>query len=198
MPILTVPDSEAVIIDRFDLDTPAQVNRSAWTKRRKVIDLPGAQMWSFQFHIEGVNTELAERPWRSFLVRLGGPANPFRLPVACSQHTGPKPRTQENSSGSTLRLSGFAGAQSMYAGQYLTVPLPSGHERLVMIINDFIADGGGNAIATVLPPLDEVPVSGLTVESINPWALVALPDSRNGWSLSDGISDFQFTAEEAL
>jgi hypothetical protein len=199
MAIITVPDDEAITIDRFDFDAPAQVNRSAWTGRRKVLDLPGGQSWHFQFHVEGPTTEEEERPWRAFLMRLKGPANSFRLRVACSQHSFNNPTVRSGAGdGNTLPKQGFRPGSTLAAGQYLTVPLPSGHERLVMLTADLTADGSGQATATFIPSLDETPVAGAAVETIDPWALVALPDARNGWAISDGVSEFQFTADEAL
>jgi hypothetical protein len=199
MAIITVPDDEAITIDRFDFDAPAQVNRSGWTKRRKVLDLPGGQSWYFQFHVEGPATEEEERPWRAFLMRLKGPANSFRLRVACEQHTFNNPVVgADPGNGNTLPLQGFLPGTALVAGQFLTVPLPSGHERLVMLTADLTANGSGQATATFIPSLDETPTAGAAVETINPWSLVALTDARNGWALSDGVSEFQFAAEEAL
>ncbi len=199
MAIITVPDNEAIVIDRFDFDSPVQVNRSGWTRRSKRLDLPGGQMWYFQFHVEDIMTEEAERPWRAFLLQLKGPANKFRLPVACSQISGSNPTVRTGAgNGNTLPLQGLTPGSAIRTGQYLTVRLPSGHERLVMLTADLNANGSGQGTATFIPSLDETPATGAAVEATNPWALVSLPDSRNGWTISDGISGFQFNVEEAL
>lgn len=200
MSIIAVPDNEQIIIDRFDFDAPAQVNRSSWTKRSKIVDLPGGQSWHFEFHVEDITTEADERPWRVFLLQLKGPANSFRLPVACQQHEGGNPTVRSGANdGNTVPLQGLPASQTVLeAGQYMTVPLPSGHERLVMLTADLNSNGSGQGTANFIPSLDETPTAGASVETVNPWALVALPESRNGWTVSEGISGFQFSVDEAL
>jgi hypothetical protein len=200
MAIIDVPDNELIVIDSFDFDTPRQFNRSEWTKRGKTIDLGGGDSWSFTFHVEDVVTEIDERPWRVFLVNLGGPANKFRLQVACSQHDNDNPTVMSGATaGNTLSMQGLPiSSTALRAGQFMTVPLPSGHERLLMLVQNLNTNASGQGTAVFKPSLDEIPTAGTVVETINPWSLVRLPEARNGWKVSDGVSEFQFAADEAL
>jgi hypothetical protein len=93
---ITVPDPAELIISGPKLSSPAQVNRSVWTGRRKVVGLAGTQVWQASIAIADIATEEAERPWRAFLFGLEGPQNHFRLPLPCNSHIGSKPLVNAN------------------------------------------------------------------------------------------------------
>ncbi|MES2289290.1 MAG: hypothetical protein V4530_06080 [Pseudomonadota bacterium] len=60
---------------------PAQVNRSAFTSRRKVVGLPGAEIWTAKATVESLATELDEREWRAFMMKMRGVENVCDVPV---------------------------------------------------------------------------------------------------------------------
>lgn len=184
----------------IELDQNFQVNRSAWTGRRRVSGMPGAQKWYASANVPDIATEDDERPWRLFLLSLRGPVHRFRFPVACSQRDGANPTVRAGANPyTTLPLQGLpANATALKAGQFLTVPLPSGHHRLVMLTADLVANGSGQGTATFVPELTQTPAEGTVVETISPYLHAALISPRQGWKLSNGVSAFVLEAEEAL
>lgn len=184
---------------QIELDQNFQVNRSEWTGRRRVSGMPGAQKWYASANVD-IATEDEERPWRLFFLKLRGPVHRFRFPVACSQRTGANPTVRSGATPlTTLPLQGLpANATVLKGGQYMTVPLPSGHHRLVMLTEDLVTNGAGQATATFVPELMEIPAEGTTVETIDPYLHASFDASRQGWKTSNGVTAFTITAEEAL
>ncbi|MBD2842711.1 hypothetical protein [Erythrobacter rubeus] len=195
------PTSANIVSMRLELDERQQVNRSEWTGRRKVTTVPGAQRWFAQFSTHTIHDPAARKDWRAFLIALQGEANTFRLPVASVQHAGANPliRSAGATGGGIIPVEGLPVSSAFLdAGDYLTVPLPSGHQRLVMITADVVSNSSGHANIQVRPFLNEVPAAGAVVESVNPFALMALASSRNGWTQSRGGLEFEIQVEEAL
>lgn len=194
-----VPDYDELQILVLDFDEPAQVNRSAWTGGRKVIGLPGASLWSGQVAVENIATELEERQWRAFLARLKGVQNWFKALLPCQTHIGPKPTVDTGATnGYTLPLTGMTPSTLiLYAGQHMTVPLPSGHKRAVRLTADLITNATGKAVAAFGPALNEVPTLGATVETANPYVPVSSTETRLSIPQNQGISGFAFDVEEA-
>ena len=184
----------------IELDQNFQVNRSAWTGRRRVSGMPGAQKWYASAVVPDIATEDEERPWRAFLLSLRGPVHRFRFPVACSQQVGRNPTVRTGAAPfTTLPLQGLRpNATILHAGHYMTVPLPSGHHRLVMLTAPLVTNGSGQADAQFTPELTEAPTAGTVVEITDPYMHAALIDPRQGWKLSGGLSSFIIQAEEAL
>lgn len=200
MPEILVPDYDGLTIDNLDPRVPAQVNRSGWTGRRKVVGLPGAETWMVSLTIDPLSTEVEERPWRAFLFSLRGQENWFKLPVACQRHIGPMPVVGAGATdGYNLPLAGMhPSTRILSAGQWLTVPLPSGHARLVNLLADLITDASGNATAVCNFALNEAPTAGVTVESARPYCPVASATPGIGLSWSGGVGGKTFDVEEAM
>ncbi|MXP42993.1 hypothetical protein [Allopontixanthobacter sediminis] len=196
---ITVPNTDDLTLSNLSLDAPAQVNRSIWTGGRKVVGLAGAELWRGSASIDDLATEEEERPWRVFVFGLKGPQNWFRWPLPCASHIGPKPTVASGAGDAyTLPLTGIQpNARILMAGQYMTVPLPSGHNRPVMLMSDLRGDASGNATAEFTPALGEVPVLGATVETVAPFIPMSLTDPRQGFALSEGVSGSSFDVEEA-
>lgn len=197
---IIVPAPGELLLTNLDLDSPTQVNRSRWSGRRKVLGLPGAEVWHGMAAIADIATEEEERPWRGFLFGLRGPANWFRWPLPCNRHIGPKPTVGAGAGdGYTLPLIGMqSNATILRAGQFMTVPLPSGHHRAVCLVAPLKADAGGNATATFSPALNEVPTAGATVETAYPFIPMAPAEARLGFALDNAISGTSFPVEEAM
>ena len=196
---IAVPDADGLLLDGLDLHTPAQVNRSAWTGGRKVVGMPGSEVWYGKATIDLLSTEEEERPWRVFLFGLRGPVNWFRWPLPCSSHIGPKPTVDAGATnGYTLPLTGMQpNARVLRAGQFMTVPLPSGHYRAVCLTADLRADASGDGTAVFVPDLGETPVEDAEVETVAPFIPMCLASDRQGFSMSDGVSGTGFDVEEA-
>lgn len=199
MPEIAVPDANELILDGPYLTVPAQVNRSGWTGKRKVVALPGIELWSGSFSLADIATEEQERPWRAFLLSLRGPVNWFRWVLPCNSHVGGKPTVRSGAgNGYTLPLAGLAPSTTILkAGQFMTVPLPSGYDRTVCLTADLVSNGSGQATATFEPALGEIPATGVTVETIDPFIRMALVDRTAGLGTQNGISGGSFKVEEA-
>lgn len=197
---ISFPDGVLYQITTLDVDTPAQQNRSDWTGRAQSVGIGGAETWQGAINIEAINTELDERPWRVFLISLRGVTNWFRLPLPKQNHYGPRPVVGAGSGEDyTLPLTGMTpNIKLLETGQYMTVPLPSGHNRLVMLMQDLRSDASGNATAVFEPSLNEAPTQGTTVETINPFVPMRSTERRLGLNTSGGTSGRQITLEEAL
>lgn len=196
---IDVPDYEGLLLDGLDLAAPAQVNRSPWTGTRKVVGLPGVELWTGRATIDQLATEDEERPWRAFLFGLRGPVNWFRWPLPCNRHIGPKPVVDAGATdGYTLPLTGMQpNARILAAGAFMTVPLPSGHSRAVCLTAELRADASGDATAQFEPALGEVPDAADTVETTDPFIPMSLTESRQGFALDQGVSGASFDVEEA-
>lgn len=196
---ITVPDPDELILSNLDLATPTQVNRSAWVGTRKILGLPGPAAWQGTVAIDTITTEEAERPWRAFLFDLEGPVNHFRWPLPCNTHIGPKPLVGAGATdGKTLPLTGMQPSTTILrAGQFMTVPLPSGHHRAVVLTAPLVTDASGNATATYKPALNEVPVEGATVETAYPFIPMSPVEGTMGLATAEGVSGTSFDVEEA-
>jgi hypothetical protein len=197
---ITVPLPDDLQLDRLELSSPSQVNRSTWTGRRKVIGLAGVERWQGSVSITSIATETDEIQWRAFLFALKGPQNWFRWPLPCNYHIGPKPRVASGATNAyILPLSGMQpNTRILRAGQFMTVPLPSGHFRAVCLTADLVANGAGNANAVFEPALNETPTLNTAVETVFPFVPMAPVDSVIGLAASQGISGTSFAVEEAL
>lgn len=195
---VTVPDYDGLTIRQIDFDEPAQVNRSAWTGARKVVGLPGGGLWYGQIEITDIATELEERPWRGFLASLRGVQNWFKLYLPCQSHIGPAPTVDSGASdGYTLPLTGMSPSTTiLQAGQHMTVPLPSGHNRAVRLTADLVTDSSGEATAAFAPALNETPTLGATVETAHPYIPVFAVNSRLGLAYDQGVSGTAFDVQE--
>lgn len=197
---ITVPLPDELLLDSLNLSTPSQVNRSTWTGRRKVIGLSGAAVWQGTVSIGSIATEEDERQWRAFLFSLEGPQNSFRWPLPRNSHIGLKPLVNSaTGSSTTLPLDGMqANTRILRAGQFMSVPLPSGHVRAVCLTADLITNGSGQATAAFKPALNEVPANNATVETVAPYIPMAPVGSVIGLATQQGISAASFEVEEAL
>lgn len=197
---IALPNRDDLLLDGLKLRSPAQVNRSVWSGRRKVIGLAGTEVWTGQATIDLLTTEEEERPWRAWLFGLDGPVNWFRWVLPCNQHIGPKPTVDTGASdGYTLPLTGGQpNARILRAGQYMTVPLPSGHARAVCLTADLRFNSSGKATAAFKPAMNETPTLGATVETVDPYIPMSLVEDEQGFSLNNGVSGASFDVEEAL
>lgn len=197
---IAIPLPDDLDLDSLMLSSPAQVNRSTWTGRRKVVGLAGAETWQGKVSLSLIATEEEERQWRAFLFALAGPQNSFRWSLPCANHIGPRPTVAAGASdGYTLPLTGGQpNTRILRAGQFLTVPLPSGHHRSVGLTADLRFDGSGNATAHFHPALNEAPTLGTVVETVRPFIPMSPVEPLLGLASSQGVSGTAFDVDEAM
>lgn len=181
---------------------PAIVNRSAWTNTSKVVGLPGAGLWSATGTFVTIIGERAALRWRGFFTALRGQRNSFPLTaIERPRQTDVANPTVAAGAGSadTLPLKGLpANTAVLLTGELMTVPLPSGHQRLVCLTADLVSNGAGAAIARFGPELSEVPAENALVEIREPFALVRQTSEAPGWDVDVGQTyTFPFAVEEA-
>lgn len=200
MALLEIPDRDALILLSLDPVVPDQLNRSIWTSRAQVVGLPGAEYWTARAAIEPLATENEERPWRAFVFNLRGRQNHFHLPIARQKHVGGKPLVNAATlPGYSLPLDGMQPSTIILrAGHFLTVPLPSGHYRTVMLSEDLITNSSGQATAQLNFALGEVPANNAAVETAEPFVSVRSADGATGMSWDNAVSGASFDLVEAL
>ncbi len=202
MAIITPPAPLPLRNVKWRAPFPAQVNRSIWTGKRKVIGLPGATVWKVSGEFVTIISETNAKRWRGFFISLKGQVNSFPVLATETQQTSasnPTVRSGANSGG-TIPLQGLPGSQTvLVAGDLMTVFLPSGHRRLVCLTAPLVTNGSGQGTATFGPDLGEVPTAGATVEIQRPYGLMALTSEPPGWDVGVGQTySFTLDAEEAL
>lgn len=195
---IVVPAPSELILDSLRLRTPTQTNRALWTGASKKIGLAGAEMWMGAVSVRDIATEVSERQWRAFLWALGGPANWFRAHLPCNQHAGSRPTVAAGANaGYTLPLAGMTPSTTLLqAGQFMTVPLPSGRFRAVVLTAPLVTNVSGAGTASIRPALTEAPLLGVTVETLNPFLPVAPLEDELGITWAEGVGAFSFDVEE--
>lgn len=180
---------------------PAQVNRSSWSGRRKVVGLPGAATWSVSGQFVPIIGEAAMLAWRAFFLDLRGVANRFPVRATESRQTTiDNPTVGSGATGGAgVPLTGLPpDTLILKRGQLLSVTLPSGHQRLAGARTDLVSNSSGQVIAPLSLELGEVPAPGAAVEIQWPFSLVAMRDAEQGWDVDPGlIYGFVLDAEEA-
>jgi hypothetical protein len=195
-----LPDDDRIILNWVDCDTPAQVNRSKWTGGRTVIGLPGAELWKASVTLDTIETEFDERPWRAFFRKMRGVQNWFRLVVAEQLPSGARPIVASGALAGlyTVPLKGMTpNARVLFAGQYMTLVMPSGAYRLVCLEENLQADNSGNATAQFSPALREAPAVDSFVECDQPFMPASLTETSVKIILDNAVSSASFEVEEA-
>ena len=200
MTIIAMPD-DAFRDAAWTLVQPAQVNVSEFTGRRQVMTLPGAARWTVQANHVPIIGAAAFKPWRSFLTKLRGQANTFRMLAGEEdQRSGSNPTASAAAAGATsLTLNGLPiSSTELEEGDSLTVRLAAGGEQLVTLSADLVTNGSGVGVASFQPLLRDAVTAGAEIETVRPWCLMALDDAASGWSVGTGqIYAIQITAAEA-
>jgi hypothetical protein len=181
----------------WELDNPAQVNRSSWTGRRQVVALPGATRWRAKVVLTPKMSEIEVLAWRAFLMQLRGQQNTFRLrAVEKSQITGVSPLVNgAGQSGYSLSTDGWGAAGlKLVAGQFITIG-----DQLIPLGVDVVANSSGQAVLTLDTRLRLSPADNAAIEVSYPTAIMALASSTISWSVDPGrLYGFAFDAEEAF
>lgn len=194
MPFVTAPDFFAAGLGvaeiDWELDRPAQINRSGLTGGRASAADPWHGKWRARVKLWTVAGEAAFAPVRSFLVRCCATAHSFELPAVV--------RAQNANSGVTVGQAAAAGATSMALSGAAT-PLLDGQLAAVNgELLQLVADQSGPTI-TFEPPLRQPAAAGTAVETARPCATVRLSGREVGWGV-DPPEQFSaaFDVEEAF
>jgi hypothetical protein len=184
MAIITAPALRiASIAWRFD--RPAQVNRSAYTGRRKVMANPWHARWSAELELAPIVGEANILAFRAFLAQLKGQVNSFRLKAtegAQLTGAGGVGATTGAAVGATsLAVAGFPTGKNLLAGQMMTV-----NDQLLLLTQDGTVTGTNDRTFTFESPLRAAVAGSALVEVMNPTALVCLTSSVSGWDVSAG------------
>lgn len=181
---------EGLIITSLGFETPAQRNTSLWTRRTRKTGLPGAETWQATAEIPEIATETDERAWRAFYFGLQGVLNWFKLRLPCQRHIGPMPLVAAGGTGGyTQPLKGMTpNTTILFAGQFMTIPVPIGRPRPVMVTSDMRTDASGNATASFVPALGQTPATDTPVETANPYIPVCSTSPVAALNYSNGVS----------
>lgn len=193
--LITPPAPLPLARVQWRLRQPNQVNRSAWTGKRQVSTMtPRGAIWLASGEFVPVIGQASARKWRGFFASLNGVANWFPLVASQgAQHGGANPTVSAGASGAnTLTLS--ASPPALLAGDMMTVPLADGTKQLVVLTGNI-----SGTTATFMPPLRAAASAGGTVETILPYAHVALAEEVFSWDIAPGQQfGFAFEAVEAF
>ena len=195
MALITPPEVLPLRRIQWALRQPHQVNRSGWTGRRQVSTQTGAAYWACSAELVPQRLQTNARKWRAFFASLNGQVNHFPVSaVEAAQHGGSNPTIASGNQGeNTLTLS--ASPPALVAGDFMTVKLDDDTYQLVCLTADI-----SGTTATFMPPLRRDAATGSgSVETILPFAHVALTEHTVGWDVDRGqLYGFSFSAEEVF
>jgi hypothetical protein len=104
-----------------------------------------------------------------------------------------------SNAGRSLALAGLALSQrNLRAGQFITVTLPGSDEQLIRLAADLVADGSGNATASLATPLRATPAANAIVWMDNPHALMRATHTPGFSQSPGGILGQSLSCEEAF
>lgn len=180
------------------LDQPSQTSRSEFNGRggARTNILAGGARWFAKVTMPVVLSERQFRPWRSFLAKVRGRANVFRVKaveqpqirfhcVVVADGGGQK--------GYSLKTKGWLPGAQMLDGMFLTI----GDSLLVVDGDSVIAGADGKLTIAVNPLIPEGVADGAAIEVHEPWALLQMSDTRSGYTVGRGQTySISFQAEE--
>ena len=157
--------------------------------------LAGGARWFAKVTMPVVLSERQFRPWRSFLAKVRGRANVFRVKaveqpqirfhcVVVADGAGQK--------GYSLKTKGWLPGAQMLDGMFLTIG-----DTLLVVDGDTVIAGRREADDRGEPLIPEGVADGATIEVHEPWALLQMSDTRSGYTVGRGQTySVSFQAEE--
>lgn len=202
MTIITPPARLPLRGVKWRCPEPAQLNRSGWTGTSKLVGLPGVAIWTLSATFSTIVGEDRAKQWRGFFASLRHQRHsfPVRAIESAAQTTAANPTVRAGAGNAdTVPLQGLPLNKTvLLAGDLITVPLPSGHQRLVCLTAPLVSNGQGQGTATFGPDLGEIPAAGAMVEIREPYGLMRQTSEPPGWDVDAGQTyAFTLTAEEA-
>ncbi|MDP8994034.1 MAG: hypothetical protein M3N07_03475 [Pseudomonadota bacterium] len=197
--ILDMPDSRFRTLD-MRLSTPQQANRSGYAGTRQVTSNPWHGRWLVAGAHAPIIGEANILAWRGFFAELEGQAGLFRFPVGegpqyASAVAAVVDGDNQTLPRSKLRARGFPAGDPSFPkrGQFVTID-----NQLLQLTG--VALDAADATVRILsfkPPLRNYAPDSVKIEAVNPYALVALPESETGYQVAAGQQyAFSLSAEE--
>lgn len=198
MAIITFPASARIASIKWELDRPAQVNRSWWSGRDSVRANPWHGRWSAQVALAPIVGEENILAWRAFLATLKGQVNTFRLPATEGAQTALANVLVSGAHAAGVSSIAFSGGglsiTQLAAGRMITL-----NDQLMVLTAAAATNGAGAGSFTVEAPLRAAATNGTTIETQRPTAIVAMDRSSLGWSVGPGkLYNIEFGVEERL
>ena len=197
--LIDMPATPVAAEIEWMLDQPSQTNRSEFNGQGggRTNILAGGSRWSAKVTMPTVLSERQFRPWRSFLARVRGRANTFRV-VAVE---GPQIAMHctvvvdgADQKGYALKTRGWLRGLQMLDGMFLTV----GDHLLVVAGDTAIAGADGKLTIAVEPLIPGNLPDGAAVEVHRPYAVLEMSSSKAGYTVGRGQTySVSFEAEEA-
>lgn len=194
MALITPPAPLPIKRIQWALRQPHQVNRSGWTGKRQVLTTPGGSYWSCSAEFTPIRGHVQARKWIAFFQSLEGQVHKFPVvAVEARQHGWVNPTASSGAAGAkTMTLS--SGDARLTVGMKMTVPLSDGTFQLVTLTANL-----NGTTATFIPALRANVAAGQPVETILPYAHVAMNSDSFQYSVEQGqIYSFSFDADEAF
>lgn len=150
---------------------PQQKNQSEYTRRSRIVGMPGAEGWTGEAVSTPVASETEARAWRAFVIACRGCENTFRLPaLEIQQRAGAQSIVTGAVAGNrAVAVSSVAGVE---LGMYATVHQADGRDRMVAIV------GIDGLTVHFEPYLIAAPATGQPFEINAPWCEVRFADPQ--------------------
>lgn len=197
--LIEMPRTPVAAQIEWSIDQPSQTNRSEFGGRGgdRTNILAGGARWSAKITQPDVLSERQFRPWRSFLARVRGRANSFRVLAV----EGPQLKFSctvvvdgAGQKGYQLKTRGWMPGLQMLDGMFLTVA-----DTLLVVAGDTaLAGDDGKLTIAVEPIIPNSLVDGAAIEVHLPYAVLQMANSKAGYTVGRGqMYSVSFEAEEA-
>lgn len=195
--LIDMPATPVAAEIEWTLDLPSQANRPEFGRGRgRTNILAGGARWSAKVTMPDMLSEAAFRPWRSFLARVRGRANTFRVVAVENPQIDSFCQVVVDGAGQqgyALKTRGWQPGLQLRDGMFVTV----GDRLLVVAGNTYLADANGRMVITVDPLIPDGLADGAPVEVYRPYAVLQMADTRNGYTVGRGqMYAVSFQAEE--
>jgi hypothetical protein len=169
------------------------VTASPFTGQQQVFRHPGA-WWEAEATVPAIGNPTNARLWSSFLVSLRGRSGTFlmgdpsrRVPRGAAGASAVLSVVSATVRETSLTIGGFVPTQAnaLLAGDHIQIGTGA-NARLHMVVADVTADGSGEAVVQVEPPLRASHANGTAVSLDAPAAVWRLAANDLGWSAEPG------------
>lgn len=204
MAIISIPSAVKIVDLEWSAPPAVQFNRSELTGKTRTIELGPAERWSASGRLVPVQISDA-RAVRAFLANMKRPDNVvhLRMTETAQVTVGGRPTTAAvNGAGQlglTLALDGLqAGVTNLFAGDIITVELFGVDRQAIVLAADLVANGSGQATASLSTPLRRAPADNAAVELSLPFAVMRMRNPLRWKVAPTPIYESPFELEESF
>jgi hypothetical protein len=195
--LIDMPTTPVAAEIEWTLDLPSQANRPEFGRGRgRTNILAGGARWSAKITMPEMLNEAAFRPWRSFLARVRGRANSFRVVAVENPQIDSFVQVVVDGAGQqgyALKTRGWQPGLQLRDGMFVTV----GDRLLVVAGNTNVVGADGRPTINVEPLIPDALADGAPVEVYRPYAVLQMADTRAGYTVGRGqMYAVSFQAEE--